>query len=488
MTMATGIRRTGAGEGAITVLALGAGLLAAGGAAAAVLLAGPIALLAAVPVAGLAALVWPRASFWSLLAVGALIDPRNTEITGSLAGYLWEFPPSIKNQLPLTVNPFELALVGVSLAVLLRVPRARGKGLPVLTLAIPLVMLFGVIHGKGAGGPGNLIYHELRGLIFGAFAFAAAWRIAPHDGRRHALIAAMCGLGGLSVLTIARYVLTLSRGSGIPMEYWFAHETGLFLGVGVVAGCLLVIRQKHVPHRFPLLVLTIVMALALMMTGRRSGILAVGVGLLLTAWLLMPKRPLLLVAVAVPTLVASSAYLAIYWEGHTGPLAEPARAIRSQFDPSARDQSSDVYRVKERENLVRTIDQDPVSGIGFGRPYTQYVKLPVLDFWSLQFYTPHQGILWLWLKMGLAGLVAFVGTWAIALGRCIRVTREQHRSRPLPIGPMLLAATLVMYLAYARIDLALVGSRASVPLAVAMALALSLTPGRRVGEEPGLGH
>ena len=294
------------------------------------------------------------------------------------------------------------------------------------------------------------------------------------------------GTTALGLLTIFRYVTTLAGGgSGIAMEFWFEHETGLLLSVGGVLGLVLLVRLPRDRDRALAALYVILMAAAILVTGRRSAILVMLVGMLVVTWLLLPKRTVLLTALGVPLLFLSAVYLAVYWNGHSGPLAEPARAVRSQFQPDARDESSDLYRENERENLQRTLQKSPVFGIGFGLPYTRYVDLPVLDFWPLQFYTPHQNILWLWLKMGIAGISVFAGAWVLAFSRCVRGVRAVARRAPIPVMAISLGAVLVMYLAYARVDLAFAGVRSSGPLAIALALAFMLPaePAREEGDD-----
>jgi hypothetical protein len=450
-----------------------------------VLVVGPAAALAPVVAAALVFIaLQPRMSAYVLFAAGIAFDSRATDVTKPLALGLWQFPHSIQSSLPLTVNPFEVLLTLVTASVVAR-PRVRpATPLPGLVRLMPVVLVAGAIYGLSRGAPGNLVYHETRGLVFGAMAFVVAWRMQP--SARDVARVTVAGTTALGLLTIFRYVTTLAGGgSGIAMEFWFEHETGLLLSVGGVLGLVLLVRLPRDRDRALAALYVILMAAAILVTGRRSAILVMLVGMLVVTWLLLPKRTVLLTALGVPLLFLSAVYLAVYWNGHSGPLAEPARAVRSQFQPDARDESSDLYRENERENLQRTLQKSPVFGIGFGLPYTRYVDLPVLDFWPLQFYTPHQNILWLWLKMGIAGISVFAGAWVLAFSRCVRGVRAVARRAPIPVMAISLGAVLVMYLAYARVDLAFAGVRSSGPLAIALALAFMLPaePAREEGDD-----
>ena len=60
-------------------------------------------------------------------------------------------------------------------------------------------------------------------------------------------------------------------------------------------------------------------------------------------------------------------YFPAYWN-NTGALAGPARAVKSAVSPNARDESSDVYRIQENQNLRLNIREGGVLGKGFGLP------------------------------------------------------------------------------------------------------------------------
>ena len=89
-------------------------------------------------------------------------------------------------------------------------------------------------------------------------------------------------------------------------------------------------------------------------------------------------------------------------------------------------------------------------------------------------------------------LVVFPTLWpalltgcALAFSRCVRGVRAVARRAPIPVMAISLGAVLVMYLAYARVDLAFAGVRSSGPLAIALALAFMLPaePAREEGDD-----
>ena len=60
---------------------------------------------------------------------------------------------------------------------------------------------------------------------------------------------------------------------------------------------------------------------------------------------------------------------------------------------------------------VTTFTQNPVFGTGFGRPFTEAIKLPdVTRSYDLEPYIPHNCVLGLW---AFGGLIGFALLWAI---------------------------------------------------------------------------
>ena len=438
-----------------------------------VALLGPLVLLLA---AGAAiapiALTRPRETFWVAAGLGLVVDTAAVGSTARITLAFWELPSSVLALMPFKMNPFEIVIVLAAAGAAFQRSLAPVRLAPITRL-VPVVLLIGLGVGIAGGGAVNLAYHEARGLLFGSFAFFVVWRTGGIEPRAAArwFVAATAILG---LAVVYRFAVDLRGGTAGPsMEFWFGHETGLFLTAGAFAGGLLMAKVQSHRARALLALYVLLMVVAMLMTGRRSAILVAGAGVLTVAWLAFPRRPALLTIAAVVAALVGSFYLNAFWDAQSGPIAEPARAVRSQVDPDPRDASSDAYRATERSNIQQTLRRSPLLGIGFGRPFTEYRPLPDLSFWPLQLYTPHQNLLWLWLKTGIAGAAVILGTWVIAFRRCLRAcSRARLAGTATPLEPIFFAATLLMYLSYARVDLAVVAARASVPLAVVLALVL----------------
>ncbi|OAI40735.1 hypothetical protein AYO38_05340 [bacterium SCGC AG-212-C10] len=422
------------------------------------------------------AVVMPRHFLILLLVIGTVFEPQAIDVTKPISLFFWKFPGYIARALPLTLSPYEILLLFGATSLLVRPgTRIQAAAVPKLIWAVPVVILLGWAYGLQKGAPSNLVYNESRGLLFGVLAFIVVMRFGPGWGKSLSR-AVWWGGTGLAIVTLIRYY-TLTRGgvSEVPLEFAYAHESAMFFGMAFIYATLRFLGSGSKRERFLLVLFNLLVLAAMLATGRRAATLVLMIGVLVIGWQLFPRRPIMVAAIAIPMMAMGAVYLAVFWNQEYGAIAQPARAIRSQISPSARDLSSDEYRTTERYNVTKTIEVNKIFGVGFGNPFISFQPLPPLDdFWPLQLYTPHQNILWLWLKMGIIGISVFLGTWVLAMKRCLIAIREAPKKGPLPILPVTLACSLLMYLSYARIDQALVSTRGMAPLAVVCALAFLL--------------
>jgi len=68
--------------------------------------------------------------------------------------------------------------------------------------------------------------------------------------------------------------------------------------------------------------------------------------------------------------------------------------------------SEDRYRLDEQRNVIAELERRPLTGIGIGVPWAVRHPLAV-TFPNGRFYT-HVLVFWYWLKLGLAGVAAYV--------------------------------------------------------------------------------
>jgi len=108
---------------------------------------------------------------------------------------------------------------------------------------------------------------------------------------------------------------------------------------------------------------------------------------------------------AVPVIIV---YLFVGWNAG-GSIFKPARMMRSVVD--AKTDGSSLWRELENYDLIASFQSAPLTGLGFGNPYIEFVPLPAVDY-PLERYVPHNGILGLWCFCGYIGYAALTMLWA----------------------------------------------------------------------------
>ena len=423
------------------------------------------------------AIVHPQSFLLALLATMIAVDPGVASTTSPLSLALYTLPPGADALIPYTISPLEIALLiaSASLATRRRAPGASAVRLPALVWAVPVVLAAGVAYGLWKGGPSNLAYIEARGLLFGAVVFFTALRLRAVSAE-WVVRSIVAGTSALALLVVFQYFTEFRlAASDVAEDFAFAHENVVLLGIGMMVGAVLFLRAGRDRSRLMLIAYELLLVAAMGSMGRRSATLVVMAAALMVLALLFMKRPALALVITAVGSVLVGGYLGAYWNQSYGAAAQPARAIRGLLDQSpARDLSSDTYRDIETENVLATVEVSRAFGVGFGREFYFFRPLPDLtEFWPLQHFTPHNNILWLWLKMGFVGISVMLGVWMLGLSRCIRAVREAPRG-VFPVVPVVLAATLVILLTYNMVDIGLATTRSVTPLAAALALAFAL--------------
>jgi O-antigen ligase len=211
-----------------------------------------------------------------------------------------------------------------------------------------------------------------------------------------------------------------------------------------------------------------------LLSQRRVAIVTLIIALALFAIILFwrQRRTFLLV---VPLLsVLGVGYVGAFWNA-TGPAGFPAQAVKTVIAPSdlsIDDQNSDIYRQIENFNLQSTIRSSPLRGTGFGLPFQRPIPLADISVFEFNEYIPHNSLLWMWIKTGLLGIVAFL--YLVAQGIISGVDRvKSHVNR----GTDLMVATsallfVVMFAIYLFVDIAW-EARNSVLLGVCLAMCTS---------------
>jgi hypothetical protein len=307
-----------------------------------------------------------------------------------------------------------------------RLPRsAIGTSLIVLEVAVVLGFVVGFAH----HGDSRIAFLEMRPYVYLAASFFLASRLGITERSLRIALWAIVLASGLKAVQGLLVFLQVRHMDPRP-DSVLAHEEALFLGIYLLL--VLALWWFQMPGRLrttAMVFLPFVLATDLA-NSRRTAFLILGVCffvLTLLTYVRLPERRLVLRRMLAGLLVFSAFYLPAYWN-KSGALAQPAVAVHSLFSPNPRDESSDLYREQEDANLKLNIAEGGPLGKGFGVPINY--ALPIVDIRDVDpliTWIPHDGLLYIPMRMGVLGAIAF---WCVLaagmLGAC-RLLRSRDR-------------------------------------------------------------
>jgi hypothetical protein len=229
-------------------------------------------------------------------------------------------------------------------------------------------------------------------------------------------------------------------------EAVLGHEEAFFFGLFVFLTLGLWLFGARGALRATATVLLPLVVVADLVNSRRTAWLVLGAGVLVFAVVgvvAVPARRKTVAGCAVVGALFAVVYLPAFWN-HTGSLGQPARAVHSIVSPDSRDAASNLYRVQENANLKLNIRRSHLLGKGFGVPIDY--ALPIVNISSIDpliAYIPHNGVLYVIMRMGVLGGIAF---WSmIAIGIIMGCRLARSRDRDLALVGILVVCGLVAY-------------------------------------------
>lgn len=434
---------------------------------------GAVVLATAMAVVALCALTFwrPQLGLYAAAFLDLVMEP---EVVGDrVSSYTGMFFADLNTSFHVGVafNPLELLLIVTTLSYVLRSlqggQRLRGGALGPPVLIFGLFLVFGYAWGLATNGDWKIGLFEVRGPFMLVMLYFLVTNLVEDRRQLEQLLRlVMTGLGVLAVWGLLRFYLVFQGSSGGPDgAFGRVHEDAIFLAfLGIIALLRLVFGGPA--RQTLLLVLGLIPAMVVMFNmERRAAFISIYFAFLVIAVALFHLRRRIFWAIVPATTLLMLGYSAAFWNSEST-LAQPVRAWRSQTTSAAlggRDYSSNLYRVLEKADVRDTIRSAPITGIGFGRSFMNTHPLPVLSWWPFQFYMPHAEVLWIWLKVGAGGFIAF---WVIICASLMRAGEVVRRVGASPTGfACLVAATyIVMLLVYAYVDVGLANERCEVLL------------------------
>src|SRR3954453_5545986 len=302
-------------------------------------------------------------------------------------------------------------------------------------------VILGVGLGLAHGGEMRVAFMESRPYAYLACTYVLGSLFLTDRAAIRAVLWAIVVAAGLKSFQ-ALYIFSRVRHMVPRPEAVLAHEEALFFGLFIIfTGALWLYGAEGRLRTTATVILPFAM-LGDLVNSRRTAWLVLGGGLLVLAIVAarsLPTRRLLVMRLGAVILVILAAYLPMFWN-RSGGLAQPARAIRSTVAPSSRDASSDLYRIQENANLKVNIREGKLLGRGFGVKIDY--PLPIADIRDIDpmiDYVPHNGLLYVLMRMGVFGGVALwtlMGVGIVVGGRLARPADREHAL----IGALLVCA------------------------------------------------
>jgi hypothetical protein len=394
-----------------------AGMMAAGGRAwEAVILVGIV----------LPVMLWRRPQLGPviILGTGLLVEqfPVNLQNDGATA--IANVP--ITNSIPLYhglgslhLQPADLMLIAILLVYLLRTSGDESRWWPRShvtfgMVGLVLALLIGEAIGLSHHGQMRESFTELRPFCYLVFTYVLTSVLI----RTHSAVQVMLWtiVGAEAIKSVqALYLYSVTRSFHPHPESLLAHEEAMFfslffflvLGLWLfgLRGRLRTVATALVPLVFA----------ADLVNDRRTAWLIISFGLIVMltiTYAVRPDRRRLIRRLAGAIAVVSALYFPAFWNDD-GALGQPASGLRSALgQPNPRDALSDDYRVQENANLELNLKNAGPLGVGFGVQIIYALPMPGLvdKIDPAILYVPHNGVLYLLMRLGLIGGVAF---WAL---------------------------------------------------------------------------
>ena len=119
--------------------------------------------------------------------------------------------------------------------------------------------------------------------------------------------------------------------------------------------------------------------------------------------------------------------------------------------PDDRDESSNQYRDIENFNVQSMISAAHSTGAGFGQRINYFGLVDLTETATMLEYVPHNGVLYLWLRMGILGVATFAVFVAQAVISAVRLAGSRRRDAAM-VGAIT-ASVLFGYVAMGGTDM-----------------------------------
>lgn len=401
----------------------------------------PIAPLILLVGAAIPVLFWcfPRACFYLVLGSVCLVEAFPLKQPDSITDRVpifWNINTIVQEYAHADFHGIPLNLLEILLlaggffsvvqAVYMRRTRVRLGPLigPISLYAIFVLLGWG--NGLATGGDFNFSLLEIRPPLYFVFAYLIATNMAQDAKCRRRVIHLVVAFSTIKALLYTYRLYAYMKGTP-PDQGVGSHEEVFFFNAYFVLLLILGLTGAHPRLRVGMWIFLPLIVTGHLSCNRRAGIAALIVALpvlLVLAYAALPPRRKLIGTVGAILAVILSIYYPLY-RNKTGMAAQPAQAIKSAFEPDARDASSDAYRDGENNNLMASIKSAPLQGYGYGKRMIIVTDLSyAAGLWEFWDRLPHNTLLWIWMRTGSFGFFAFCLMFAAILIYAAQTVRE----------------------------------------------------------------
>ncbi len=299
-----------------------------------------------------------------------------------------------------------LAIFSVGLDIM-RHRRRMSAPKPLVLGAVLLLlgMIAGVATGRAAGG-------TLRATVLSenvlTYLLLLPLAIANLDIDRAQIKRLLAAAGAMAILKAVLGLIEIAGGFGTAIEgnsrLTYYEPAANWLIMVALLGVLAASVTRAKPPRWLLIGSPLLIA-SLVLSYRRSFWIAAVLGALAVLLLgLSPARRRMLVPVALLVAVAVWLLGSLNFQSQI-PIVKRADSLNPSHLATNRE---DRYRLDERANVLGAIDEHPITGLGVTIPWSASVRPLPVEHEEGRLYV-HFAVLWFWLKLGVLGLLAYVG-------------------------------------------------------------------------------
>ncbi|MBI4317750.1 MAG: O-antigen ligase family protein [Chloroflexi bacterium] len=398
------------------------------------------------------AMAKPRHALYLLVALALIVDEKLTAGMQLHRG-VGELTDRVLYWIPLT--PLELLLMAALLGYLARA--ACMKTVPVrlgtfFWLMVPLFLfiLFGLITGLMRGGDRRMALWELRAIFYMPGVYLLFYNTIKT--KQHLQIIAwiiLLSIGFVALLGSWTYFVILGTDLG-ERQSITDHQQGIFFNVLFLLPAAHAIYRSRGWQRWVALAAVPLGFVTWVATDRRSAYVALVVGFVALLALAYRDDKSRVVKLGLALAVISGLYAGVFWNS-SGFWAKPLQGVRSvEAQPGDPEYASNQYRELEKWNIALTIRNNALFGVGFGNEFEMYIPMAYWDSPFRNFIT-HNSVLWVWMKTGVAGFIAYLMFLCLAISGAARVYRklpDWQLKPPLAVG----LAFIIMYTIYSYVD------------------------------------